>query len=153
LNGLRLVQKSKTANNIKMVNKSDILSSNATIRYNPKIKSRANNMSRQMTKCEQILWFNILSKKQLGGFKFIKQKQVFSYIVDFYCSELLLVVEVDGSSHNSRLEYDKQRDNFLRSCGLEIVRIINNDVEKNIEGVYLFLLQVVKDRKITNRQN
>jgi very-short-patch-repair endonuclease len=126
---LRLAQKSKTANNIKMVNKSEILCSNATIRYNPKIKPRANEMSRQMTKCEQLLWFNILSKKQLAGFKFIKQKQVFNFIVDFYCSELLLVIEVDGQSHNDRLEYDKQRDDFLRSCGLEILRISNDDVE------------------------
>jgi very-short-patch-repair endonuclease len=129
-----------------MIDKSEILNSKLIVKANLKLKDRAKSMSKQMTKSEQILWFNILSKKQLEGFKFIKQKQVFNYIVDFYCSELLLVIEVDGSSHNVRIEYDKQRDRFLRGCGLEVIRISNGDVEKNLEGVYLYLMKVVKDR-------
>jgi very-short-patch-repair endonuclease len=130
-----------------MIDKSEILCSNSTLKYNPKIRERAKSMSRQMTKAEQILWFNMLKSRQQEGFKFVKQKQVFSYIVDFYCSELLLVIELDGSSHNDKIEYDKQRDAFLRSCGLEVVRISNNDAEKNLEGVYLHLQKIVKLRK------
>jgi very-short-patch-repair endonuclease len=131
-----------------MINKSEILNSKLIVKANLKFKDRAKSMSKQMTKTEQIIWFNILSKKQLDGHKFTKQKQVFDYIVDFYCSQLLLVIEVDGSSHNERLEYDNQRDDFLKSCGLEVVRISNSDVEKNLEGVYLFLMKVVKDREV-----
>jgi very-short-patch-repair endonuclease len=115
--------------------------------YNTKLNDRAKTMSREMTKSEQMLWFNILKSRKLAGYKFVKQKQVFNYIVDFYCSELLLVIEVDGSSHDERVEYDKQRDDFLRSCGLEIMRIGNSDVEKNLEGVYTMLMKVVNDRK------
>jgi very-short-patch-repair endonuclease len=130
-----------------MIDKSEILCSNSTLKYNPKIRERAKSISRQMTKAEQILWFNMLKSRQQEGFKFVKQKQVFSYIVDFYCSELLLVIELDGSSHNDKIEYDKQRDAFLRSCGLEVVKISNNDAEKNLEGVYLHLQKIVKLRK------
>jgi very-short-patch-repair endonuclease len=132
-----------------MVDKSEILNSKLIVKVNLKLKDRANQMRKMMTKSEQILWFNILSKKQLKGFKFIKQKQVFNYIVDFYCSELLFVIEVDGSSHNTSIEYDKQRDLFLKSCGLEVIRICNIEVEKNLEGVYLYLMKVVQDRKVS----
>jgi very-short-patch-repair endonuclease len=115
--------------------------------YNTKLNDRAKTMSRQMTKAEQMLWFNVLNSRKLDGYKFVKQKQIFNYIVDFYCSELLLVIEVDGFSHDNQVEYDKQRDDFLRSCGLEIVRIGNNDVEKNLEGVYAMMFKVVGERK------
>jgi very-short-patch-repair endonuclease len=116
--------------------------------YNTKLVGRAKTMSRAMTKAEQILWFNVLKSRKLEGFKFVKQKQVFNYIVDFYCSKLLLVVEVDGSSHDNQIDYDKQRDSFLKSCGLEIVRVGNIDVEKNLDWVYTMLLKVVSEKKV-----
>jgi very-short-patch-repair endonuclease len=129
-----------------MTDKSEILNSRLIFKANTKFIDRAKTMSRQMTKTEQILWFNVLKSRKLAGYKFLKQKQVFNYIIDFYCSELLLVIEVDGSSHDERIEYDKQRDDFLRSCNLEIVRIGNSDVEKNLEGVYGMLLETVNLR-------
>jgi very-short-patch-repair endonuclease len=101
-----------------------------------------------MTKCEQILWFKVLKSKQLGGYKFTKQKQIFSYIVDFYCSKLTLVLEIDGESHSNQIEYDKQRDSFLKNCGLRVVRIGNDDVLNNLEGIYTMLLcEVAKIEK------
>jgi very-short-patch-repair endonuclease len=129
-----------------MTPKSEILNSKLIFKANTKLVDRAKTMAREMTKAEQILWFNVLKSRKLGGYKFVKQKQVFNYILDFYCSDLLLVIEVDGSSHNDKIEYDKQRDDFLRSCGLEIVRIGNSDVEKNLEGVYAILFETVKLR-------
>ena len=116
--------------------------------YNTKLNDRAKGMARAMTKAEQILWFNVLKSNKLRGYKFTKQKQVFNYILDFYCSKLLLVIEVDGSSHNDRLEYDRQRDDFLRLCGLKIIRISNIEVEKNLEGVYVLLLKVIDEREV-----
>jgi very-short-patch-repair endonuclease len=130
-----------------MTPKSEILNSKLIFKVNTKLVDRANQMSRAMTKAEQILWFNVLKSRQLAGYKFVKQKQVFSYIVDFYCSELLLVIEVDGSSHNNQIEYDKQRDDFLKSCNLIIIRIHNDDVENILEGVYAMLLKTIKLRK------
>ena len=54
-----------------------------------------------------------MSEKKLSGYKFIKQKIIDNYILDFYCAELLLAVEIDGESHNEKLGYDKVRDDFL----------------------------------------
>jgi very-short-patch-repair endonuclease len=129
-----------------MTPKSEILNSKLIFKANTKLVDRAKTMSRAMTKAEQILWFNVLKSRKLAEFKFVKQKQLFNYILDFYCSELLLVIEVDGSSHDNQIEYDKQWDDFLRSCGLEIVRVGNSDVENNLEGTYLMLLEMVKLR-------
>ncbi len=113
------------------------------LEYNTKLTSRSNQMSRQMTKAEQVIWFNLLSKKQLGGFKFTKQKIIHNYIVDFYCSELLLVIEIDGESHNEKQEYDKQRVEFLKSIGLDVVSFTNDDVIHNLEGVREKLLSIL----------
>ena len=130
-----------------MTPKAEILNSKLIFKANTKFIDRAKKMSKNMTKSEQILWFNVLKSRKLAGYKFVKQKQIFNYIIDFYCSELLLVIEVDGSSHDNKVEYDKQRDDFLRNCNLEIVRIGNIDVENNLKGVYAILLEIVMLRK------
>lgn len=72
-------------------------------------------MSRSMTKAEQLLWFNILSQRKLRGYKFSKQQIVGHYILDFYCSELLLAIEADGESHNDRHDYDEERDEYIKN--------------------------------------
>ena len=92
-----------------------------------------------MTEAECHIWFNLLSKKQLLGYKFTKQKIIFNYILDFYCSELLLAIEIDGLGHNQKLDYDKTRDDFLKSIGITIIRIKNHDVLNNLDGVKAFL--------------
>jgi very-short-patch-repair endonuclease len=117
------------------------------IKYNKKNNLRAKTMSKEMTKSEQLLWFNLLRSRKLDGYKFVKQKQIFHYIVDFYCSELLLVIEVDGQSHNGKIEYDKDRDKFLKSANLKVIRISNEDVLHNLEGVYTILLYEIQKIK------
>ena len=118
----------------------DILNSKYIIKANTKLTPRANYMSRNMTKAEQILWFNILAKRQLLGYKFTKQKQVFNYILDFYCSALLLAIEVDGESHSTKQEYDQTRTKFLNSLNIKVIRITNDQIYNNLEGVYTFLM-------------
>jgi very-short-patch-repair endonuclease len=129
----------------------EVLAPFKNIHYNKNNNNRAKLMSKEMTKCEQILWFKVLKSKKLGGYKFTKQKQIFNYIVDFYCSKLTLVIEIDGESHNNQIEYDKQRDNFLKSCNLKILRISNLEVLNNLEGVYNLLLNEIN--KIENSLN
>lgn len=62
------------------------------------------------------------------GYKFTRQKPIGRFVVDFYCSKLSLVVEIDDSSHDSKLERDKLRDKYLKQCGLTTIRYINSDV-------------------------
>jgi very-short-patch-repair endonuclease len=111
-----------------------VINSIGIFKANLKLKDRSKNMSKQMTKSEQLIWFNILSKRQLLGYKFTKQKIIFNYILDFYCSELLLAIEVDGESHNDQIEYDIVRTKFLNSLNIKVIRLTNNEVATNLEG-------------------
>ena len=103
-------------------------------------------MSRNMTKAEQLIWFNIL-KSDKTGFRWKKQKIVGNYILDFYCDELSLVIEIDGESHNDTVEYDQIRTNFLNSLGLSVIRYQNVDIYNNLDGVAQDLKQRLQTPK------
>jgi len=109
--------------------------------YNNKLQPRLHKMSREMTKSEQKIWFEVLAEKKLLGYKFIKQKIIDNYILDFYCPKLMLAIEIDGESHNAKQEYDKIRDNFLKACGIKVLRFTNQDVLGNLAGVREFLIR------------
>jgi very-short-patch-repair endonuclease len=93
-------------------------------------------LRKNMTKAEIILWSK-LKGKQLNGLKFRRQYGINNYVVDFYCPELRLVIEVDGDVHcyNSRITYDKQRQKDIEALGIKVLRYTNIDVIKNLEGV------------------
>jgi very-short-patch-repair endonuclease len=69
------------------------------------------------------------------GFDFYRQKPMDNYIVDFFCNELMLAIEIDGDSHDSKVEYDKNRQTKLESLGLHLLRFSDLDVKSNMEGV------------------
>lgn len=87
-----------------------------------------------MTKAERILW-SALSGRKCGGRKFRRQHPIEPYIVDFDCAEANLVVELDGESHEHRQGYDRRRDLYLEELGLRIMRVTNDDVLDNLDGV------------------
>jgi very-short-patch-repair endonuclease len=111
---------------------------------NLKLKPRSHTMSRNMTKSEQIIWFNCL-KSSKTGYKFTKQKIIHHYIVDFYCSKFRLAVEIDGDTHAQTAEYDKQRTDFLNTLGITVIRFTNDEVKQNIEGVFTVLVSKIKE--------
>ena len=90
----------------------------------------------EMTRAERKLWF-CLRGKQLAGLKFRRQHGIGPYIVDFYCPEKLIVVEVDGDIHgeHEQISRDSKREEFLKDLGLKIVRYSNSEVLNNVEGV------------------
>jgi len=90
---------------------------------------------------EIILWSK-LKNSQLG-FKFRRQHSIGKYIVDFYCPEKKLIVELDGSQHIDS-EYDRERDKYLKDLGFRIIRFWDNDVNNNLEGVLLRILKNLK---------
>jgi very-short-patch-repair endonuclease len=94
----------------------------------------ARRLRRDATKAEQKLW-QYLRSRSLAGFKFVRQKAIGPYIVDFVCREKRLVIEVDGGQHaeNSR---DAVRDQWLAERRYRVLRFWNNDVLENIEGVW-----------------
>ncbi len=99
-----------------------------------KLKPLARQMRREPTPAEKLLWQK-LRHKQLLGFKFRRQQAIDRFIVDFYCHEARLVVEVDGEIHDYSKEKDGIRQEFLESLGLRVVRFRNEDVVERMEGV------------------
>lgn len=89
-----------------------------------------------MTKEEKHLWYDFLRKLDITV---NRQKVIGNYIVDFCISSAKLVIELDGSQHYDpdSKEYDKQRDDFLRSQGYTVLRFLNRDVNYNFDGVCL----------------
>src|SRR5579885_1282450 len=94
---------------------------------------RARTLRRQSTRAETVLWRH-LRARQLAGCKFVRQEPIGPYFVDFICRERHLVIEVDGGQHAENAA-DAERDAVLRGLGYRIVRVWNNDVLGNIEGV------------------
>jgi very-short-patch-repair endonuclease len=97
-------------------------------------RDRAIDLRKQATQPEKLLW-SILRDRQLDGLKFRRQHPIEPYIVDFYCAEAQLVIELDGESHNGRESYDQQRSTYLAKLGLNVMRITNDEVMTNLDGV------------------
>ena len=84
----------------------------------------------------------MLRARRLGGLKFRRQEPFGSYVVDFYCAEHQLVVELDGRSHDGQGEQDEQRTVYLESQGLRVIRVANSELASNPEGVERFILSI-----------
>ena len=69
------------------------------------------------------------------GLQFQRQKPIGNYIVDFFCKDLMLAIEVDGCSHDTKIEKDEHREEELKKLGIRIYRILDDDVKKAIDGV------------------
>lgn len=96
--------------------------------------NKARGLRRNMTEPEKILWSHIRRKK-LNGMYFRRQHPYGIYILDFYCFEASLAIEIDGMIHLSRSDYDAERTRYLESSGLKVIRFKNEDVETKIEWV------------------
>ena len=97
-----------------------------------------------MTEAEISLWSKI-KNRQLVGYQFHRQRIIGDYIVDFYCSEAKLVIEVDGGQHyfEKSVEVDRIRDDYLKKQGLRVLRFTNIDVFENIRGVIDSILEII----------
>jgi very-short-patch-repair endonuclease len=91
-------------------------------------------LRRTMTPAEKRLWVR-MRKNQLDGFHFRRQQIIAGFIVDFYCHEASLIVEIDGPVHKQNKKADSQRETILRAMGFRIIRFGNEEVMENIEKV------------------
>jgi len=110
------------------------------IPYNPDLKSLAKDLRRNMTLSEVLLW-NELRKKQMLGYDFDRQKPINNFIVDFYCKELSLAIEIDGDTHIYRYDYDDERQKTLEKLGVHFLRFEDIEVKRNMNNV----LRVIED--------
>ncbi|MFO1388370.1 endonuclease domain-containing protein [Cellvibrio sp.] len=113
--------------------------------YKPTLKPFARKLRSNMTNAEIILWSR-LRRKQIMGVQFYRQKPIAGYVADFYCASCSLVIELDGDSHyqDDAQEYDRVRDELMRSMGLSILRFTNQDVEQNLDAVLLKIIENLK---------
>ena len=89
---------------------------------------------------ERLLW-GLLRNRKLAGMKFRRQFPIGCYIVDYFCFEESLIVELDGASHTGRFKSDSERQRFLESNGFRVLRLTNDDVMSNREAVALAILK------------
>ena len=113
----------------------------------PEIIARARELRGRMTLCEKILWQE-LRKKRLERFIFRRQHPISRFIADFYCHELRLVIEVDGSVHDEEDQWEKDisRTAELEKLGLKVIRFSNEEVFQNERKVSKKITDAVKER-------
>lgn len=120
-------------------------------KLDPQLLIFAKSMRHSSTNAEQLMW-QLLRAKRFMNLKFRRQHVITSYIVDFYCHEIGLVIELDGSQHGTddAIEYDAERTKFLEALGLRVVRYWNNEVLLETDDVLDDLWKVCLGLKSKN---
>jgi len=111
---------------------------------NTSLKQRARELRKESTLSEVLFWC-VVKNRQFFGLDFDRQKVIGNYIVDFYCPQLKLVIEIDGSSHANKQDYDSARDWYLGSLGLHVLRVYDYDVKKNVNDVLRMIVGYCKE--------
>ena len=115
--------------------------------YNdPVFKNFRRDLRKNQTDAEKKLW-SILRNKQVNGLKFFRQYSVGSYILDFFCPEKRLAIELDGGQHNEEInkEKDQQRTDYLAQQHIRVIRFWNNAILQNIDAVYEKILNAIQE--------
>ena len=112
--------------------------------YNPRMKDRARELRREMTRQERHLWYDFLRDYPV---KCYRQRSIDRFIADFYCSQAHLVIEVDGGQHYTPegLAYDSERSAVLQGYQLTVIRVSNADIDRNFPGVCEMIDQRIKE--------
>jgi very-short-patch-repair endonuclease len=113
------------------------------LRYKPELKELARRLRTNSTLSEKLLWIH-LKGKQIFGYDFDRQKPIDNYFVDFFCKELLLAIEIDGKTHNEKMEEDKIRQERLEKFGVRFIRVTDEEVRMNPEGAASFIREWIK---------
>lgn len=113
-------------------------------KHNKNLTANARLLRKNMTKEEKHLWYNFLKDYPV---RFLRQKVIDNYIVDFYCNSARLIIELDGSQHYEEkgLLSDKIRTQRMEERDLSVIRIPNSEINKNFEGVCQYIDNTVKE--------
>ncbi|OUO92357.1 hypothetical protein B5F40_00125 [Gordonibacter sp. An230] len=110
------------------------------------LAQRAENMRKQMTSAEKMLWFRFLREYHIS---FVPQKVIGDFIVDFYCRRVRLSIEIDGESHYRKIQqqYDQARTLYLETLEIKELRFTNNEIYESFEGVCEVIHDEVEKRR------
>ena len=112
---------------------------------NQNLKGFSQKLRKEMTKEESLLWYRFLRKYPV---RFRRQYIIGNYIVDFYCHQARLVIELDGSQHREEeaVQYDQSRTQYLEYQGLKVLRFSNLDILRQFSAVCEYIDETVKSR-------
>jgi very-short-patch-repair endonuclease len=118
------------------------------IPYNTELRERAREMRKKPTPPESKMWELLISDKTLKQFRFLRQKPIDQYIVDFYCSKLKLAIEIDGPTHlgNEAKEYDRIRAETLSPYGINVIRFTNDEVLGHPDKAISDVIQLIRQK-------
>ncbi len=123
-----------------------------TKHYNKKNETEKRRLlRRQQTFVEKIFWMN-LRNRQVMGYKFRRQYSVDHFVIDFYCSELKLAIELDGDIHNipEQKDYDQARQKYLEAFGIKFLRIKNDEFLGNPNKTFKRIEEAIKKSALTS---
>ena len=115
------------------------------VRYWSSLTQMANQNRKNPTEAEKKIWNDYLSRDKTG-FRFLRQKPIHRFIVDFYCVKLSLAIEIDGDSHDKKKERDKERDKFMEQIGIRTIRFSSDQVLNNPDYVKSVLIPLLLKR-------
>jgi very-short-patch-repair endonuclease len=119
--------------------------------YNKNLKKYAQELRTEtVSKAEKYIWKAGLSRNQMGV-KFKRQRPILNFIVDFFCAELKLIIEIDGNSHTNKGEYDRYRQDKLEHFGFTVIRFNEGDVLNNFDEVNNTIRHVIEVLKQKNQ--
>ncbi|MCF7798240.1 MAG: DUF559 domain-containing protein [Candidatus Marinimicrobia bacterium] len=119
--------------------------------YRPDLKEKAQKLRQNSTLSEVLLW-NHLKQKQMYGYRFHRQKPILDYIVDFYAPELMLAIEIDGSSHNESVAHDRKREKAIEKLGVRFLRFQDRDIQYRINEVLITIQEWIEAHERANEQ-
>jgi very-short-patch-repair endonuclease len=133
------------------MSKQYIMGRNTLIPYDQRMKFIARKLRKNMTLSEILLWQQIRRRKL--GVQFHRQVPMDRFVVDFYCHEIMLAIEIDGNTHDNPVNFisDSERQRRLESFGVRFIRFQDNDVKKDLDGVVRYLKRKVN--KLVDSEN
>ena len=116
--------------------------------YNPELKKLARELRNNSTKTEVLLWLELKNGK-MPGYDFHRQKPLYEYIVDFFCRDLMLAIEIDGISHIGKNSEDKKRQTDVEEAGIRFLRFSGDDVFYRMDDVLKEIRRWINEYKET----
>ena len=131
---------------VKKVVPAEALTKRLNIKYFEELREISRRNRKNPTNAEYKVWCMVLRKRNMTN-KFLRQKPIGRYILDFYCSKIALDIEIDGDSHDSKFYQDQNRDKYLEIRGIKTIRFSNYQVFNNIEKVTTEIFKIIKERE------
>ena len=121
-------------------------SKNGNLKYFEDLRKLARDNRNNPTESEKMFWNQVLQYDKIK-YRFLRQKPIGRFILDFYCSKLLLAIEIDGDSHKEKKYVDSERDLFLKKYNIKTIRFTNDQVFNELDKIKNDLFSLIKERE------